>query len=84
MDGGFLVCEKLEFLDKKGEVYVFKIPRGFYYTEHDCLAKVEGSFVRVGVTDYIKRMVGDVLFVEFMVSLGGLVEQFREIARYEG
>jgi len=71
-------------LEKKGEVYVFGISRGFYYTEHDRWAKVGGSFVRVGVTDYIKRMVGDVLFVEFMVSLGGLVEQFREITRYEG
>ncbi len=78
------MSEKLEFLEKKGEVYVFKIPRGFYYTEHDSWGKVEGSLVRVGVTDYIQRMVGDMLFVEFMVSVGDVVEQFREIARYEG
>lgn len=78
------MSEKLEFLEKKGEVYVFKIPRRFYYTEHDSWAKIEGSLVRVGVTDYIQRMVGDMLFVEFMVSVGDVVEQFREIARYEG
>ena len=78
------MSEKLEFLEKKGEVYVFKIPRGFYYTEHDSWGKVVDSFVRVGVTDYIQRMVGDMLFVEFMVSVGDVVDQFREVARYEG
>ena len=44
--------EELSFLD------------GLYYYKEHTWAKVEGDFVRVGITDYAQDQLGEVIFIE--------------------
>lgn len=36
-----------------------------YSDEHEWALKVEGSLVRIGITDYAQSQLGDIVFVEF-------------------
>jgi len=46
------LIEELSFLD------------GLYYYKEHTWAKVEGDFVRVGITDYAQDQLGEVIFIE--------------------
>jgi len=41
-----------------------KIPKEYFYSKEHEWAKVEGNFVRVGITDYAQETLGDVVYVE--------------------
>lgn len=42
----------------------FQVPDGLYYSKDHEYAKVEGSRVRVGITDYAQESLHDVVYVE--------------------
>lgn len=42
-----------------------KVPEDLHYTEeHEWIQQVEGSRVRIGITDYAQDQLGDVVYVE--------------------
>ncbi|MEM2878118.1 MAG: glycine cleavage system protein GcvH [Candidatus Hadarchaeales archaeon] len=54
-----------------------KIPEGLYYTRDHEWAKIEGTMVRVGVTDYAQSKLGDIVYVELPAE-GQAVRQLEE------
>jgi glycine cleavage system H protein len=62
--------------------WTFRVPKGLFFNENDCWAKIEGDTAKVGITDFLQSMTSDVIFVEFK-DVGSEVEQFDEIASFE-
>ena len=71
-----------EYLQTVFEKFELRVRKGYYYTEDGLWASVEGTKVRVGVTDYLQRTGGDVAFVE-LVKLGSTVQKQTEIGTLE-
>jgi glycine cleavage system H protein len=44
--------------------FVFRARNGYLYHPEECWAKEEGQLITVGVTDFLQRTVGDVVFLE--------------------
>jgi len=53
------------------------VREGLYYTREHEWAKVEGALVRVGVTDYAQKKLGDVVYVE-LPDVGKRIRQVAE------
>lgn len=66
----------------KADKWTFRVPKGLFYNENDCWAKVEGDTARVGITDFLQNMATDIIFVKFN-DIGTEVQQFDEVASYE-
>ncbi len=45
-------------------IFGYEMPDDLYYNEEHSWAKVEGSKVRVGMTDFFQREAGDIVFVD--------------------
>jgi glycine cleavage system H protein len=48
---------------------------GYYYTSEHEWAKIEGSRVKIGITDYAQQKLGDITYVE-PPEIGKAVKQF--------
>jgi glycine cleavage system H protein len=55
----------------------YEVPEGLYYSREHEWAKLEDKLVRVGVTDYAQRKLGDVVYVE-LPEVGKQVKQATE------
>lgn len=66
----------------KVDKWTFRAPKGLFYNENDCWARVEGDTARVGITDFLQNMATDVIFVKFN-DIGTEIQQFDEVASYE-
>ncbi len=55
----------------------YEIPDDLYYSKDHEWAKIEGKLVRVGVTDYAQKQLGDVVYVE-LPEVGKRVQQAKE------
>lgn len=66
----------------KVDKWTFRVPKGLFYNENDCWARVEGDTARVGITDFLQNMATDVIFVKFN-DIGTEIQQFDEVASYE-
>ncbi len=62
--------------------FIFTAKRGLFYAENDTWVKLENGRVRVGLTDYFQRRVGDVVYIEFP-KVGIMVKRSEEIAQLE-
>jgi len=62
--------------------WTFRVPKGLFYNENDCWAKIEGQKARVGITDFLQSMATDIIFVEFK-DVGTEIEQLDEVASFE-
>ncbi|RCW51739.1 glycine cleavage system protein GcvH [Paenibacillus prosopidis] len=59
-----------------------------YSDEHEWALKIEGSVVRIGITDYAQSQLGDIVFVEFpevgtVVAVGesiGTIESVKTVS----
>jgi len=51
-------------LEFKIDKFTFQVVPDRFYNEEGVWAKVEGSLVRVGISDYLQQRSGDVAFVE--------------------
>ena len=59
-----------------------EVPEGLRYTKDHEWAKVEGTRVRVGITDHAQRELTDVVYVE-LPPIGKVVKQGEEIGVVE-
>lgn len=66
----------------KVDKWTFRVPRDLLYNENDCYAKIEGNTAKVGITDFLQNMAGDIIFVD-VKEVGTEIEQFDEAASFE-
>ena len=66
----------------KVDKWTFRVPKELLYNENDCWARIEGDKARIGITDFLQKMISDVVFVEFK-EVGSKIEQFDEVAAFE-
>ena len=71
-----------EYLQTVVDKFEFRVLKGCYYTKEDLWVSPEGAKVRVGVTDYLQKTVGDVGFVEISKPFS-TVEKQAEIGTLE-
>ncbi len=62
--------------------FIFTVKKGLFYTENDMWVKLENGHVRVGLTDFFQRRVGDVVYIDFS-KVGIKVTRSEEIAQLE-
>jgi glycine cleavage system H protein len=72
----------VEAFELKVDKWTFHVPKDLFYIENDCWARFEGDTAKVGITDFLQNMIGDIVFVNFL-KVGSEVEQFDEIADFE-
>ena len=58
-----------------------KVPKG-YYTKEGVWAKIVDGLVRVGITDYLQKQLGEVIFVK-LPRAGEFIEQFEVFSQIE-
>jgi len=71
-----------EYLQTVVDKFEFRVLKGYYYTRDDLWVSPEGAKVRIGVTDYLQRTVGDIGFVEISKPFS-TVEKQAEIGTLE-
>lgn len=71
-----------EFLTTTFGKFELRVHKRYYYVEDGFWASVEGSKVRVGITDYLQRTLGDAAFIE-LVKRGSSVKRQEEIGTLE-
>ena len=71
-----------EYLQTVFDKFELRVRKGYYYTEDGIWANLEGTRVRLGVSDYTQRTGGDAAFVE-LVREGTAVERQAEIGTLE-
>jgi len=62
--------------------FVFSVKMGRLYAENEAWVKLENGCVRVGLTDFFQRRVGDVIYIDFP-EVGIKVNRSEEIAQLE-
>ena len=53
----------------------YDIPDDLKFSEKHQWAKVEGDNIRVGITDFAKKQLKEIVFVEFIAQVGDTVDQ---------
>lgn len=71
-----------DFFQLKVLKWTFRVPKGLFYNENDCWAKIEGDKARVGITDFLQSMATDIIFIEIK-DVGTEIEQLDEVASFE-
>jgi glycine cleavage system H protein len=62
--------------------FIFTVKKGLCYTDNGTWVKVENGHVRVGVTDFVQRRGGDIIYIE-LLPVGSIVKRTDEIAQVE-
>ena len=63
-----------DFYQEVADKFIFTVKKGLLYTENDVWIEVENGEVKIGVTDFFQRRLGDVVFLE-LPSVGDVVKQ---------
>jgi glycine cleavage system H protein len=53
-----------DFLEVTYDKFIFRVKTGCFYHPEECWAIEEESLVKVGVTDFLQRVVGDLVFLK--------------------
>lgn len=59
------------------------IPVELVYAETDEWAKVEGDTATIGISDYAQDQLSDIVFIDYVVSVGDTVEKGQHIVTVE-
>ncbi len=51
-----------DFMEVTFDKFVFRVTKSYLYHPEECWAKEENGLIRVGVTDFLQKTVGDVAF----------------------
>jgi glycine cleavage system H protein len=71
-----------EFLKTVFGKFELRVRKGYYYVEDGFWANVEDDKVRIGITDYFQRTLGDAAFVE-SGKKGSTVERGEQVGTLE-
>lgn len=53
-----------DFLEITYDKFTFRAKTGYFYHPEECWAVQEGGLIKVGVTDFLQRVVGDLVFLK--------------------
>ncbi len=53
-----------DFLEVAYDKFLFRVRQDLLYHPEECWARQEGNLIIVGVTDFLQRVVGDVVFLK--------------------
>lgn len=59
------------------------IPAELFFAETDEWTKVDGAAATIGISDYAQDQLSDVVYVEYIVSVGDVVSKGQQIATVE-
>ncbi len=71
-----------EYLETFMDKFLFRVKRGYSYSADDLWIRVEGGQARIGMTDFLQRLSGDVAFVKF-AALGERLRKGQSLADIE-
>jgi len=71
-----------EFLETRYDKFIFTVKTGYFYTKEDFWANVENHKAVVGVSDFLQKVKGDVVFLE-TIEAGTPIKQGQEIGKIE-
>lgn len=71
-----------DFYQEVADKFIFSVKKGLLYTENDVWTKIKDSEAQFGVTDFLQRRGGDVVFVE-LPKKGSTVRRGEEISSFE-
>lgn len=53
----------------------YDVPDDLKYSEKHQWTKIEGDNIRIGITDFAKKLLKEIVFVEFIAQVGDTVDQ---------
>src|SRR5512136_1685496 len=71
-----------EFYEEVADKFIFKIKKGLLYDENDVWTKINDGEAQFGVTDFVQRRGGDVVFVE-LPKKGSTPKRGEEVSSFE-
>ena len=71
-----------EFYQESVDKFIFKVKKGLLYGENDAWVRTQGDRSLIGITDFLQRRGGDVVFVE-LPQKGKTVRRGDEISSLE-
>jgi len=71
-----------EYLRTVFDKFELRVRKGLYYTKDGLWVSVENGKVRVGVSDYLQKISGDVAFIE-VAKPGSTIEKGKEFGTLE-
>jgi glycine cleavage system H protein len=71
-----------EFYEMTADKFIFKVKKGLLYTENDVWIKQENGSIRMGITDFIQRRGGDIIYVQ-LPKVGDQVGRVEEVVQLE-
>ncbi len=58
------VLENSDYLETRQDKFIFRVKKGYLYTPEDLWLCQEGTRVRLGISDLLQRLSGDMAFVK--------------------
>ena len=71
-----------EFYQESADKFIFKVKKGLLYSENDAWVRNQGDRSIIGITDFLQRRGGDVVFVE-LPQKGKTVRRGEEVSSLE-
>lgn len=71
-----------DFYQEVADKFIFSVKKGLLYTENDVWTKIKDGEAQFGVTDFLQRRGGDVVFVE-LPKKRSTVRRGEEISSFE-
>jgi len=78
---GLIIMDN-DFYQERADKFIFSVKRGYLYTEDNIWVNVKESEAEFGVTDFLQRRGGDIVFVQ-LPKKGGTVKRGEEISSFE-
>ncbi len=71
-----------DFYQEAADKFIFNVKKNLLYTEDDIWVKIENGKAQIGLTDFLQRQAGDVVFAE-LPEKGMAVSRGMEIFSFE-
>jgi len=71
-----------DFYQEVADKFIFSVKKGLLYTEDNVWIKIKNGESQFGITDFLQRQGGDVVFVE-LPKKGSIVKREEEISSFE-
>ena len=71
-----------DFYQEIADKFIFRVKKGILYTEDNVWTKIEDDEAQIGVTDFLQRRGGDIVFAE-LPKKGSTLRRGEEISSFE-
>ena len=71
-----------DYYQEVADKFIFTVKKGLLYTENDVWIEITNGKAKIGVTDFLQRHGGDVVFVNILKK-GSPIKRLDEIVTYE-